>query len=408
MTTPTGRRVLQHEADTRPAWLWSQDGLTLLWSNPAAAFFLGRIKKHGIKLAQPAAPIKGQVARIARLGSLGRSSLSRVQFLAGDKPASSTCACTPLEWEGGQTAVLIVGVDAIAPEFFEDEADDAPVVATVADAPEVVEPQAEAPTAVVAANDSATDTAPEPSADPIGAIIEADQHAYVEDLGQWHEDTAAGDEPHVEPTAEAVEAVEPQRDVQPEAETAAAEPIAPEEQFEAEPEAKATEAETTPEHTWAADPESVTTDAVEPTNEPVTTDENTRPEAAPSSRLTGLMDRMANHADLYSPLTDADDLMLSDVAAEMAAQAPELFRVIGRGFVADEAESTDAEADMADVQRLDADRGALPDVAESDQQDLQTLDGEGGMLPEIAAAEAPAFAEQSEALRDMDSAEQNA
>ncbi|WDR06637.1 PAS domain S-box protein [Devosia rhodophyticola] len=119
MTSPTGRRVLQHSADTRPAWLWSHDGQSLLWANGAATYFLAKAKKHGIKLAAPAVPIKGQVARIIRLGSIGRSSLSRVQFLAGEKPASHTCACTPLKWGDDQTAVLIVGVDPIAPVFLD-------------------------------------------------------------------------------------------------------------------------------------------------------------------------------------------------------------------------------------------------------------------------------------------------
>lgn len=117
--SPTARRVLVHWADARPAWLWSQDGETLLWRNDAARFFHGRIKKHGIKLAPGAVPIRGQIARLIRLGSTGRSSLSRIQFLAGDRPVSTTCTCTPLELEDGGIALLIVGVDPIEPELLE-------------------------------------------------------------------------------------------------------------------------------------------------------------------------------------------------------------------------------------------------------------------------------------------------
>lgn len=119
--SPTARRVLVHWADVRPAWLWSQDGEKLLWRNEAARFFHGRIKKHGIKLAE-AVPIKGQIARLIRLGSLGRSSLSRIQFLAGDRPISTTCTCTPVELPGNAQALLIVGVDAIEPELLEAQA----------------------------------------------------------------------------------------------------------------------------------------------------------------------------------------------------------------------------------------------------------------------------------------------
>lgn len=117
--SPTARRVLLHWADPRPAWLWSADGETLLWRNVSARYFHGRVKKHGIKLAPEAAPIKGQISRLIRLGSIGRSSLSRIQFLAGDRPISTTCAVTPLELEDGGTGLLIVGVDPIEPELLE-------------------------------------------------------------------------------------------------------------------------------------------------------------------------------------------------------------------------------------------------------------------------------------------------
>ena len=118
-TSPTVRRVLQHWADARPAWLWSQDGETLLWRNEAARFFHGKVRKHGVKLAPEAVPIRGQIARLIRLGSLGRSSLSRIQLLAGERPVSTTCSCTPLEFAPGVPVLLIVGVDPIEPELLE-------------------------------------------------------------------------------------------------------------------------------------------------------------------------------------------------------------------------------------------------------------------------------------------------
>lgn len=117
--SPTARLVLLHWADARPAWLWSQDGESLLWRNDAARYFHGKVKKHGLKLAPEAVPIKGQIARLIRLGSMGRSSLSRIQFLAGERPVSTTCTCTPLELDGGDTGLLIVGVDPIEPELLE-------------------------------------------------------------------------------------------------------------------------------------------------------------------------------------------------------------------------------------------------------------------------------------------------
>src|SRR5690606_14062889 len=119
ITSPSARRVLQHAEDSRPAWLWSQDGQLLLWQNAAAPLFLAKLKKHGLKLAPTAVPIKGQIARNIGLGSIGRTSLARIQFIAGEKPASSTCATTPLTWQDGQTVLLIVGVYPIAPEILD-------------------------------------------------------------------------------------------------------------------------------------------------------------------------------------------------------------------------------------------------------------------------------------------------
>ncbi len=101
--SPTARRVIEYWADARPAWLWSGDGSELLWRNGAARFFMARIKKNGPKLLSSPTPIKGQVARLIRLGSTGRTSLSRIQFLAGDKPISATCAVTPLQVADGDT-----------------------------------------------------------------------------------------------------------------------------------------------------------------------------------------------------------------------------------------------------------------------------------------------------------------
>ena len=115
--SPSARRVVALWADPRPAWLWSQDGQTLCWRNRAAQLFLGKIKKHGVRLAAELTPIRGQVARIIRLGSMGRSSLSRIQFLSGAKPVSVTCACTPVTLSNGQTGLLIAGVDPVEREL---------------------------------------------------------------------------------------------------------------------------------------------------------------------------------------------------------------------------------------------------------------------------------------------------
>ncbi|MEO6396372.1 MAG: HAMP domain-containing sensor histidine kinase [Devosia sp.] len=117
--SPTARRILLHWGDARPAWLWSHDGSTLIWRNPTARYFHGRLKKRGLKLAPEAVPIKGQIARLIRMGAVDRSSLSRIQFLAGEKPVSTTCTCTPLRLADGEMALLLVGIDPIDAELLD-------------------------------------------------------------------------------------------------------------------------------------------------------------------------------------------------------------------------------------------------------------------------------------------------
>ncbi len=116
INSPTARRVLEHWADARPTWLWSGDGQTLLWRNLSARAFQGKAKKQNPWPAREAVPIRGQISRLIRLGSLNRASLSRMQFLAGDRPISATCACTPLAMADGQTALMIVDVDPVSAE----------------------------------------------------------------------------------------------------------------------------------------------------------------------------------------------------------------------------------------------------------------------------------------------------
>jgi hypothetical protein len=79
--------------DPRPAWLWVDDGAVLVWHNPAADVFKQKYKR---KAKGSLTPVGRQIARAIRLGSIGRASLSRLQFTIGKKPVSATCTCTPV------------------------------------------------------------------------------------------------------------------------------------------------------------------------------------------------------------------------------------------------------------------------------------------------------------------------
>lgn len=298
---PDARRVQQHEDDSRPAWLWSQDGSSLIWSNAAAALFGAKLKKHGLKLAARAVPIKGQVARTIRLGSSGRTSLARIQFLAGEKPISATCATTPLTLETGEALLLIVGVDPIA--------EDIRIAAQM--------PEEDAP----ADNNTAPEEAPvvgdvaEPTEGPVAEAevqaIEADD-AYAHELRSWHD-------------RDAETAYEP---------VAAPAPIA----VSDAPEDWADPLDEAPEDAEAS---SAGSENLAPDLERV------------SRRLSDLVAQLAADDNLYAPLTEADDTLHVPTATEPVdaqEQAREtetpkrLYKITGRSFRAlEKADAPEAE-----------------------------------------------------------------
>lgn len=114
---PQAARVLALATDLRPAWLWSGDGTRLVWHNHAATLFGARLKNGTLRRCDKPAPVKGQISRILRLGILGYPMLSRMQFIAGRKPLSATCACTPLALGEDQPMLLVVGSDPIAADI---------------------------------------------------------------------------------------------------------------------------------------------------------------------------------------------------------------------------------------------------------------------------------------------------
>lgn len=359
ITSPSARRVQQHATDSRPAWLWSQDGQLLIWQNDSAPLFLAKIKKHGLKLAPPALPIKGQIARNIRLGSPGRTSLARIQFLAGDKPTSSTCATTPLIWQDGQTVLLVVAVDPIAEDVLKaalvsdaseagiDAAstDESQILADVASQPIDVAPESDPASEPPAENLSQTGPLDEvaeaqaaldepeqmPEDDGVGRLIVADEASYAQELENWRQ----------------------------------------------------TENDSVREA--RANSESLPDDA---------------PDQGPS-RLSLLVDRLAADEALFTPLTEADDAppALSEPEAatdDFDPEAPTLFKVTGRGFLTDHTTDhefiavADAEADVADLARLDGtDEISTPAVVENaeDHGDAQIDEPTSEIVPDVDSVE---------------------
>ncbi|MDF2798027.1 MAG: hypothetical protein K0R85_771 [Devosia sp.] len=367
ITSPAGARVLQHAQDPRPAWLWSADGQRLIWRNPAATLFGAKLKKSGLKRAPTPVPIKGQIARNIRLGSTGRSSLARIQFLAGEKPISATCATTPLLDGSGAPMLLIVGVDPVDADLL--LAGGALVLAARAGEstaseimPAAAEPSAQAPQiedeAEPAPNSDsgefspeAFDTAfadsetPQPEQSqiespgpllparpwlpvpPPGVVLEtapfrpADLEGDDEDTGETAPPPA-----EVDPIAAAIGANDAAYGRELENWRAAESDVAAPGGYEAEASSDVTESP------FASD-KPVTTEEHDDEAEPFEATETSQDESpGVSNRLSALVDRLSADADLFSPLTESDDPLRAEPVPSDAA--PQLWLVTGSGFAA--------------------------------------------------------------------------
>ena len=351
---PDARRVQQHEDDSRPAWLWSQDGQTLIWSNPAASLFGAKLKRHGLKRAAPAVPIKGQVARIIRLGSTGRSSLARIQFLAGEKPVSATCATTPLLRHDGEAVLLIVGVDPIAEDIIA-------AARQPAGEPEVeleVSPEEPMQAATGEPNETEAQGVDSASAEavPVAAIDSDD--AYAHELRSWRDADAEtaydpSEQKHVPASDRTEDWVEALGDGSPDLRADNADAALDENQaMQALPAVEGAAPDSVAGPQGSPDEEGTGAAPVEAGMEDV------------SRRLSDLVERLAADEALYAPLTEADDTppiaAAEPVAPEAAAgETPtRLYTITGRGFrpLAAETEASEAgvEPSTAPVEPVEA------------------------------------------------------
>ncbi len=340
ITSPAARRILVHFADPRPAWLWSHDGSTLLWRNPAARLFNARIKKSGLKLAAGAVPIKGQVARLIRLGATGRASLSRVQLLAGDKPLSTTCSCTPLAMGDDEVALLLVGIDPVPADIREAAG------GLTADAmSEALFPAGAAYRLLTAGDAGPEDGSVRIPAGPDGVMLvfaPAMPTPTIADV-RAEDGITAEDPPALDAAHDLSDLPEP---TLPLAETPATE-----------------------DEPWIEPPPS------EPTGEP--------------GALSALFDRLADDADLYTPLTAADEAFVGETppADEPEPPAePELpppladepqthWQITGRGFrpLAPK-EPPEPEPDAAPEAEAPASTEAEPPASLDEAPDAETAD----------------------------------
>ena len=101
-----------------PAWLWSADGLRILWANAVGAAIFGAatskacINRRFSATELPAA----QVLRLAAtLPSGGQERLERLRGFGGNLGRALTCTCSRILAGDGRGAVLIIAAEPAGP-----------------------------------------------------------------------------------------------------------------------------------------------------------------------------------------------------------------------------------------------------------------------------------------------------
>src|SRR5579872_222144 len=106
----TNPRLAVHAISALPAWLWSTDGVRVLWANPAGASLFGA--PNSAELASrtfgPADAQRRQIAQLAdRLPPSGAIRLERLRGFGAHLGMLMTCGCARLEFPDGGHGVLI-------------------------------------------------------------------------------------------------------------------------------------------------------------------------------------------------------------------------------------------------------------------------------------------------------------
>jgi PAS domain S-box-containing protein len=100
------RRLAVHASSHLPAWLWSTDGIRILWANGVGAKLFGAAKTFG-----PADPHRRQVAQLAgRLPLTGATRLERLRGFGSALGTMVTCACARLDFSNGGAGILMVAM----------------------------------------------------------------------------------------------------------------------------------------------------------------------------------------------------------------------------------------------------------------------------------------------------------
>jgi PAS domain S-box-containing protein len=111
-------RIAAHAVATAPAWLWRDDGTSILWANPTGAAIFGASCPATLAARHFASdhPAAAQIARLAPMLPLdARPRLERLRGFGGSFGRALTCACSHITLSDTSRAVLIVAIEAAGP-----------------------------------------------------------------------------------------------------------------------------------------------------------------------------------------------------------------------------------------------------------------------------------------------------
>ena len=113
---PDDPRLAVHATSALPAWLWSADGIRILWSNPVGAPVFGAANSARLaaRIFSPADAHRRQVAQLAhQLPPNGAIRLERLRGFGSVLNLLVTCACVRLEFGDGSTGILITALEPV-------------------------------------------------------------------------------------------------------------------------------------------------------------------------------------------------------------------------------------------------------------------------------------------------------
>src|ERR1700752_1852704 len=107
-------RLAAYAKGALPAWLWSADGIRILWANPAGATVLGAADGPGLvaRIFGPADPHGRQVGGLgSRLPANGAIRMGRLRGFGAAPGGLMTCGCSRLAFADGSHGVLVVATE---------------------------------------------------------------------------------------------------------------------------------------------------------------------------------------------------------------------------------------------------------------------------------------------------------